>query len=235
MAQPPLPKLVLRKRSALSQGMNYLLYGEEGDALEGEYNPSQTYELDRQLNNSDPEAEYWKKAGELLNTAIETYGRVEGKSIDVAERLGTNKGYFSLLNTYRQMVRITLSDAILLYDSAGEEDAQAQIFNTIKIFKTSTSEVDVGYYNIQSQRLLSLLTLSRIYIEYGCVRNGEINRECINSVDDTDESDEFISAANTNATSTMSAVAYVSQVKRQLLSDSWWIYSQISSEVEATE
>ncbi len=80
---------------------NYLLFGEEKDVLDGEFEANRTYTVDEQLESETFDQEYWSKAGGLLMKTEEILTKIDNNEKD--QLVSAFRNYlqnFQLVKTY---------------------------------------------------------------------------------------------------------------------------------------
>lgn len=215
---------------AFARYANYLLYGEERDTLDGEFEVGKTYELDRQLADKNPDSEYWNKASGLLNTAVTSYDRFPEKKESVVAWLKTEKMNFDFLNAYRLVEEPGWSTLLAVSDPFDADAARAYVAG---LYRTEVNDQESSLASIYSmykiQQYNADISIMEIYDRNGCINDTTISSECVAAITAQDDSETISAALTVSNAMPVEAAKVLQQWIDQIERDCWKINSLLFS------
>ncbi len=176
------PSTINEAQIAFARYANYMLYGEERDRLEGEYDMTKTYKLDDNLTISDESDIYWNKVIELLNKAVEIYQRNEKPDKSLLDFLETYRQDVGLLNVLHRVNDPTQEQILEGYLASGRDQSLSEFMERYAQLRESSYPTAAEYVDLRSKQIGSMLNLFNIYNEHSCITDGQIGSECVSSL-----------------------------------------------------
>ncbi len=187
---------------AFNRYANYLLFGQKRDALDGKFDPYQTYEVDRQLALDPLDMNYWNEASKLLNDATASLSSSDGAYKDeLMVALNNYQENFSFIQTYAQITNEpSEEDMLQAYLKSGPSGVNEYLNNFYSKINDLESSLAEDFITLKRQQYSLATGKFDFYSEVGCIRNGSMIVQNCNQANITDSIEtrflELVNASN---------------------------------------
>lgn len=215
----------------------YLLYGEEKDVLDGEYDNNKNYAIDQQLEDTTYNQEYWDKAETLLKTSFATLRQSDNTDKEVL--LNTMENYqttFDFLKTYKRIGNIDDEALLAAYISNGMSGVDTLLDNYYSAFYSLDNETATTYADQRKQQYRDIAGIYAVYRELGCIVNGLLDEETCRSVNPPPEIQERLAQASLAVSQdTRLADMMIENASHYLASYCWDLYGWLKNPAQLKE
>lgn len=164
-------------KQAFDKYATYLLYGEEKDTLDGEFDPNKQYTIDQQLDTESFNLEYWDKSTNLLSEVNKKLATVDSSmKSQLLGALANYQTYFNFLKGYRRAGELNEEQLFSAYVNGGTEAAQVFISTHYSAFSELDSDLAKAYIEQKTQQYSDMVEVYAIYNNAGCIQNGVLDR-----------------------------------------------------------
>lgn len=154
-----------------NQYANYVLYGETGTTLEGEYDEYKSYKLSQEFYADDYDEQFWQTAGEMLDKAVQASSNSEGEERGLVDFLQNYQQNFKFLSGYLQVVTNEPTDEqiMAIYFSSGAEAARKVVSDFYSALPDTESINSNEYVELKQKQYDSTISVLDLYKQYGCI------------------------------------------------------------------
>lgn len=161
------------------QYASYILYGEEKDDLEGEFDRGGQYKLSEFFFGDNVNADFWQKSERLLEAAVSSYQKVENKNDLLAETLNRYYQDFLFISKYKAIESMGQEQLLASVRQFGVEDTKVTVakeYNDLENISDGNTYLMEQIHeknNYQIELLANLLSKD-------CVKSdGQIDEQCM--------------------------------------------------------
>lgn len=219
---------ILTAQKSFSRYANYLLYGDEKDTLEGEYNSSLLYKIDEELENSG-KSEYWNKTLDLLTSAIDDINKIDTNREQIesiVEYLQNQYENINFLAFYRAIQTPPDEEVISAYATSGAEGVKSLQDQVLLSIEGTSSQAAQSYLTLANASYELLSQELNIINNHGCIVGYELNYSCAHDLYDSNVA--LINILEQYAEIESSAADLIYDLSQQIENSCWQIELELS-------
>lgn len=174
---------------AFAKYASYLLYGEEKNTLEGEYDTSRSYTLNQQLDASDYNQDYWDKASELLDKAAATLAEADNSAKnELTSALDNYRQNFNFVKYYKRAGNLDEEALFGTFFTSGMDGVATALNDFYAGFSLLNSSAASAYAEQRIQQYTDSMQIYNIYDELGCIHDGVVDEVACSTLPPTQQS-----------------------------------------------
>lgn len=171
--------LLQESKKRFDQYATFVLFGEKGDSLTGEFSHGERYKLSREFVSERFDASYWDEAKKLLASALEEYTKVNNPINPLlAEELADYQNLFLFVNSYLELGAPREVELLATMKSSGADAAKTYVANYY-------SKLTDGAQPITAEIANQLVTQYQAYVDLldfaddsGCINDNKLDLAC---------------------------------------------------------
>ncbi len=155
---------------------NYLLYGEDKDTFDGEYDSTKSYLLNEKLNADSYDETYWNKASELLDRSASALGNSDiPEKSQLMNALDSYRQNFNFVKFYNRVGNPNANALLGTLTTSGIDGVNSALNEFYKDFSLLGSNMANTYAEQRKQQYYNMVQLYAVYGELGCIQDGVVN------------------------------------------------------------
>ncbi len=171
-----------KAQASFARYANYLLYGEEKDYLDDNFQLSRVYKIDEVLREPSEYSEYWNTLLDLLEKAVSDYRNVDSKDNSLLDFMVEYQQNVKLLNFVHKIADPSINDSLKKYISVGKDQGINDTLHIYAQLSESNFTPAQEYYDVVKNLYTTQFDLLAIYANYGCIIDDIINDVCADNL-----------------------------------------------------